>query len=95
MRWTGAWLLTHAGLTQLASRVFALHPPAPLRSAAAQYLESCSDPQVALAKALAKIAGVKALKPRSLLNADEGFVTLHFAADHEVASPGSVWGYLR
>ena len=72
-------------------------PPSatPLRSAAAQYLESCSDPQVALAKALAKIAGVKALKPRSLLNADEGFVTLHFAADHEVASPGSVWGYLR
>ncbi|GAX76678.1 hypothetical protein CEUSTIGMA_g4124.t1 [Chlamydomonas eustigma] len=64
-------------------------------SAASQFLESCSSPVEALAKALAKITGITAMKTRSLLNANEGYSTLHFSVEHEVSTPTSVWGYLR
>eukprot|EP00955_Chlamydomonas_euryale_P039745 351491-Chlamydomonas_euryale.AAC.32 len=64
-------------------------------TAAAGFLEACTSPLEALSIALAKIAGVQQMKSRSLLNADEGYTTLHFVCDHEVSSPGSVWGYLR
>jgi ATP-dependent RNA helicase DDX21 len=66
-----------------------------LRTAAKQFIESCSSPVEALAKALAKITGITAMRPRSLINADEGVVTMLFTCEHEVATPSSIWGYLR
>ena len=70
-------------------------PPPPPRSAAQTFLASCSSPVEALAKALAKITGITAMRPRSLINADEGVTTLLFTCEHEVTSPSAIWGYLR
>lgn len=63
--------------------------------AAAKFIESCSSPVEALSIALAKIAGIKKMKSRSLINADEGWATCHFSCDHDINAPSSVWGYLR
>ena len=78
-----------------AAQTFPTSLPPPLRSAAQTFLASCSSPVEALAKALAKITGITAMRPRSLINADEGVTTLLFTCEHEVTSPSAIWGYLR
>lgn len=48
-----------------------------------------------VAAALARITGHTELKPRSLLTAQEDFVTLQLVSPSEVTKPGFVYGFLR
>ena len=63
--------------------------------AAKELLALYDSPEIALAKALAKITGNVDMKRRSLLTAHEGYTTFVFESPTELDRPGYVFGFLR
>eukprot|EP00892_Ulva_mutabilis_P003553 jgi/Ulvmu1/156/UM001_0160.1 len=63
--------------------------------AARALLETEGSAEAALAKALAKTTGITAMQSRSLLNANNQFVTLKFDAPVEMNNKSYVWTYLK